>query len=379
MRITFFSTMQGFFGGEVHLLALASGMRRRGHRVDCVVRPGSALQERLLTAGVVTHCLPLTHWFDMATVGRLAALLRRTDAEILHSHLPRDYYTAATAGLACPVVNVGTRHQLHPIRVPWLKQPFLGRFQTMIAVSEAVRRGLLDAGALPAHRVVTVPNGTVLPPADSLSAGRDGPLRAACGAGPEDPLLGFVGRIAPEKGLATAIRAVAALSGNHPRLRLCVVGEESGAPGHLARLRGLAAELGVAERVHFLGYRADAARAPREFTVQVVPSRAEPFGLVTIEAMAWARPVVATLAGGSPEIVRDGVEGFLVPPGDWRRLAARLDALLESPGLAREMGRKGRLRVGRHFSEEAMLDRTERVYQAALAARQDQGREAAAG
>ena len=360
--------MKGFFGGEVHLLALARGMLRRGHEVQCVVRPGSDLENRLRAEGVAVRPLPLTHWFDVAQVRRLTSLLRDRGPGILHSHLPRDYYTAATASLGCPVVNVGTRHQLHPIRVPWLKHPFLSRFHTMIAVSGAVRQGVLAGGFMPDQKVRTIPNGTPLPEGRLLGRPvRRGPLRQACGAGPEDPLVGFVGRITPDKGLATAIRAVAQLADRHAGLRLCVVGQESGRKGHAAALQGLAADLGMADRVHFLGYRTDADRAGRELDVQVVPSQAEPFGLVTIEAMAWGCPVVATRAGGSTEIVRDGVEGFLVEPGDWRRLAGRLDVLLDSPGLAAEMGRRGRRRVVRHYSLEGMLDRTELVYRQALA------------
>ena len=113
-----------------------------------------------------------------------------------------------------------------------------------------------------------------------------------------------------------------------------ILGDDPGRARYLGQLEPVAARLGLAERGPFLRLCATTpARRCAEFDVQVVCSRAEPFGLVTLEAMAQGRPVVVTDTGGSPEIVRDGVEGFLVPPGDAEALARRLDCLLDSPGL----------------------------------------------
>jgi glycosyltransferase involved in cell wall biosynthesis len=366
MNIAYLSTMTGYYGGEVHLAGLADGMRERGHQVLCVVRPESQLEKRLPRLGLPVEVMPLLHWYDPVMMSRLGRLLRKRNIEILHTHVPRDYYTAAVASLGSDVVNVGTRHQLHPIGLPVLKRPFLGRFEAMIAVSEAVKGGLIGSLAMDNDRIVTVPNGIALPRTPVAEAPLAGPLRLACGATADDPVVGFVGQLCPSKGLETLIRACARLARGWPRLKLCVIGEGGESGHYLARLKQLAAELGLARSVHFLGYRPDAARAAAEFNVQVISSLAEPFGLVTLEAMAQSRPVVATNTGGSPEIVRDGVEGFLVRPGDAVQLAGRLDVLLDSPGLCREMGRRGSQRVAREFSLDLMLDRTEAVYRQAL-------------
>jgi glycosyltransferase involved in cell wall biosynthesis len=103
--------------------------------------------------------------------------------------------------------------------------------------------------------------------------------------------------------------------------------------------------------------------------VQVVPSWAESFGLVTLEALVRGVPVVATTAGGTPEIVRDGREGLLVPPGDPATLADRVDRLLASTELRRAMGEAGRERVERRFSLDRMVDATVDVYAGVLAGR----------
>lgn len=366
MRITYLSTISGYYGGEVHLASLAAGMAHRGHEITCVACPGSQLSLRLSKLDLRLETLPLSHWYEPFSVGRLGQLLRETGTQILHTHVPRDYYTAAATTIGTSVVNVGTRHQLFPIGLPVLKRPFLARFQTMIAVSEAVRGSLLEARIMDPDRIVTIPNGIAAVCPKVVDSPQQGPLRLACGVAANDPLIGFVGRLCPTKGLETLILAVSRLVQRWPRLKLCVIGEEDGRKGYLNQLEGLVQRHGLGQSIHFLGYREDAAWAAREFNVQVVCSLAEPFGLVTLEAMAQGRPVVVTNTGGSPEIVDDGVEGFLVRPGDVSQLAGRLDVLLDSTGLCREMGRRGRHRLERDFTLELMLDRIEKIYRQAL-------------
>jgi glycosyltransferase involved in cell wall biosynthesis len=148
-----------------------------------------------------------------------------------------------------------------------------------------------------------------------------------------------------------------------------VAGGDGGERGYADRLRRRAAELGLAGTVRFLGYVPEAGRHCGEFDVQVVPSWAESFGLVTLEALARGVPVVATTAGGSPEIVRDGREGLLVPPGDPAALADRVDRLLASAELRRALGEAGRERVESRFSLDRMVEATAEVYAGVLADR----------
>ena len=358
--------MSGYYGGEICLQSLATGMAERGHRVSCVVRGGSELHRRLSAAGLDVLNLPLVDWFEPWSVSQLGRWLRRQQVQILHTHLPRDYFIAATATLGSGIRNVGTRHQLHPISHSLFKRPFMRRFSAMIAVSDAVRRGLVASSLLADERLVTIHNGidvtepVLLPPAA-------GSLRARAGVSASTPVVGFVGKLCPSKGLETLLQAVAGLRRRWPGLRLFVLGDEPGGGRYRGHLEALTRRLELAETAVYFGYVPDAAACAGEFDVQVVCSLAEPFGLVTVEAMAQSRPVVVTATGGSPEIVRDGVEGFLVRPGDADTLARRLDCLLDSPGLRREMGRRGRRRVRRKFTRQAMLDRTEALYADVLA------------
>lgn len=375
MRIAFLSTQTGFWGGEQHLLQLARGLAARGHDVACAVRPGSALAARLRAAGLAVRELPLVDWYEPRGALRLAAWLRRSRFAIVHAHCPRDYYLAVTAAALAgasaaadaAVRCVGTRHLLRPIGTPALKRPFFARLSAMIAVSEAVRRAFLAAGVMDPARVVTVPNGVdtarVVPE-------RNG-LRRRAGLGDDAPVIGYVGRLSPEKGVPTLLEAARRLRpAAGGGASVFVLGDDprpGGAYG--AGLRRLAGELGLDGRVHFFGWVEDAEAAAADFDVQVVCSRAEPFGLATLEGMARGRAVVATAAGGSPEIIRDGVDGLLVPPDDPEALARSLDRLLGDPALRRRLGAAARRRVAVDFSLAAMLDRVEAVYERVLAER----------
>ena len=140
-----------------------------------------------------------------------------------------------------------------------------------------------------------------------------------------------------------------------------IVGEEMAA-GYRQHLEDLARELGVADGVVFTGQRSDVPRLMAAADVFAMPSLGEPFGLVFLEAMAMQLPVVALDSGGAPEVVEDGVTGFLVEPGDMDGLTSKLLALLEDPKRRQRMGAAGRQRVEAHFTTPRMAADTARVY-----------------
>jgi glycosyltransferase involved in cell wall biosynthesis len=355
------SSQQDYYGGEVHLHDLAGGLAARGHRVSCLVRPGSTLASRLRVDALTVHELPLGHWYQLTWTGGLRRRLSELAPDILHTHLPRDYYLGATATLGLPISNVGTRHQLHPIALRWLKTPFLRRFAAMIAVSEAVRVSLAASG-WPAERLVTVPNGVPLSGVWVSPAA----VRHTLGLVPDGgPHVGAMGRLCPTKGLDILVRAVARLQARWPALTLVFVGDDPTGEAYEQQLADLASRLGV--RVRFCGYQAEAARFLPAFDVLAVPSRAEPFGLVTAEALARGVPVVATRAGGSGEIIRDGVDGLLVPPDDPTALAAALERLLADDELHARCAAAGPERVASAFSIDRQVAATERVYERVVA------------
>ena len=182
-------------------------------------------------------------------------------------------------------------------------------------------------------------------------------------AGEERRLL-CVGRLIPIKGHIVLLRAFAEAKRELPDLRLDIAGRGALEPA----LRALAQELGVAESVRFLGHVSPIQGAIERSTVVVVPSMGEGFGMVALEAMERARPVIAAGIGGLGELVQDGETGVLVPPGEAEPLREAIVRVAGDLDLARRMGEAGRRRALSRFLQSFCTDRTELLYEGALGA-----------
>jgi glycosyltransferase involved in cell wall biosynthesis len=200
----------------------------------------------------------------------------------------------------------------------------------------------------------TVHNGIDLP-----AQRNGGALRAELGIPEQAPLAGEIARLCDVKGQRELIRAASQV----PELRVVLVGEDLEAGGAFRTgLEREAGELGVGDRVHFTGYRADAQELLDDLDVFVLPSWIEGLPLTVLEAMARGKPVVATPVGGTPELVVDGETGLLVPPRDAGALADALRSLAADPERAQALGAAGRARVAERFSSAAMTGRVLAVY-----------------
>jgi glycosyltransferase involved in cell wall biosynthesis len=217
-------------------------------------------------------------------------------------------------------------------------------YGAVIVASAYVRQQALATG-YPPQQVRVLPYFTIPPPMPPDPPERPGTIL-------------FCGRIVPEKGLVLLLRVLARLDVSW---RLIVAGD-----GYASRsAKRLADRLGLADRVTFQGWadRQTLRALYAEASVVVVPSLwPEPFGIVGLEAMAYARPVVAFAVGGIPEWLDDGVTGFLVRPYNLDALADRLRACLESPALARALGERGRARVECEFTAARHLESLMRIY-----------------
>ena len=217
-------------------------------------------------------------------------------------------------------------------------------------------------GAVP-ERVFVVPPGvdlSVFQPVDRDEA------RRKIGYGPGRLLL-FVGRLERLKGVEVAIRALALLRDrNHDDVRLLILGEDSkdGDEGEKDRLKAVAADIGVRDRVDFLGSVAHH-ELPYFYSaadVCVMPSYSESFGLVGLEAQASGRPVVGSDVSGLRSVIRDQVSGYLIAGHDPAEYAERIGRLLEDPELAQQMGRRGRL-LAQRYSWTRTADRLRELFE----------------
>jgi len=247
--------------------------------------------------------------------------------------------------------------------------PFVGlvhygisaRQDLIIAISDHIARFTVSRGVRHPERVRRVYHGHEPPGSAALE--REGlRIRQELGIGPAEFLVANVGRLAPQKGQRHLIAAMPMLLERVPHARAIIAGG-----GDLEDyLRDLATEIGVAEHVHVLGPRKDVPALMHAIDVFVMPSIWEGFGLVLLEAMAAARPIVASRVATIPEVVADGETGLLVPAGDPLALASALADLAEQPDLAARYGEAGRERLRRQFSVEKMVGDTELLYRELL-------------
>ena len=288
---------------------------------------------------------------------RLAGYLMRKRPTILHTHLVHaDVYGQLTGAIAGVPIRFSTKHGFNEFREnPGFAlgdRAIASLAHAHIAISRGLARYLEDVEGFDGASFEIVHYG--IEP--------DGASRAWAGGAPR---LLCVGRLIPIKGHIVLLRAFAEARRSIPELELAIAGRGPLEPA----LRALAKELGVDDAVRFLGYVAPVQSAIEESAIVVVPSMGEGFGMVALEAMERARPVVAAEIGGLGELVEDGVTGFLVPPGDAEPLAAAIVALASDPALAARMGAAGRTRALARFLQERCTDRTELLYRELLAGR----------
>jgi glycosyltransferase involved in cell wall biosynthesis len=283
---------------------------------------------------------------------------------LVHTNSTKMHLLAGVAARARrrPVVWHMRDRLTEPGALAWLRRAVRMVRPHVIAISEAVAA---QFEGMPCP-VRVIPNGI---PLERFEPGPPPPgLRAALGLPDGAPVVCVVARLTPWKGHQVLLRAWPAVCARVPEARLLVVGEVAfWQESYGDELRALAEELGVADSVHWLGFRADVADLLRLSDLLVLPSTDEPFGRVLIEAMAVGLPVVATASGGAPEIVVDGATGLLAPPSDAGALADAIAELLSDPPRARAMGAAGRVRALERFDVRRVARQVQNLYDALLA------------
>src|SRR5829696_2549120 len=299
--------------------------------------PGPLVQT-LATAGVPARPVIFQSRTDLAGAVRFAQALRSERPRIVHLHVGGRSRVWLLRALSSARRVAHVHGERAEDGTPLPLETLARSVQAVIATSKAV------AAAVPGGATVVYPGVDVV---DTVASPSLGP-----------PTVGTIGRLEPIKGMTFLLEAAAVLRRRLPELRIELAGSGSCEP----RLRSLAAQLGIAEAVNFLGWRDDVDSLHQRWQVFAQPSIHEGLGLSVLEAMAAGRPVVASATGGLPELVEDERTGFLVPVGDVEALSGRLGRLLEDEALRFRMGEAARRRAAGSFSLDEMAARTAAVY-----------------
>lgn len=351
-------------GAETVMLQLSDELRSRGHRIIPVgpLHGVGWLRQRFRDGGYATETFTLAGPLDPGCVRRMASLIRRTNADLVHSHeFTMAVYGAAAAAIA-RVPHVMTMHGNQKMTAAWRRRVALRlAFRhggTTAAVSRATKRQLDRDLGLDERLIHVVHNGVPLRQGDPSAVRREFGLR------PEELVLLAVGNLEPRKGHAILLRALGRLTrgGLQRPWRLLIAGGRGGpeAEGLQAFIR----EHDMVSRVHVLTHRADVADLQAAADIFVMPSLWEGLPLALLEAMVAGRAVIASDTSGIPEAVTTEVEGLLVPPGDEEALSTALARILTDDAIRATLGRAAGERGRREFSVEAMTDRYEALYRA---------------
>lgn len=358
MRILYGIDSTGMGGAETLLLGLMRAARARGDEVHLAYfTPGPLGSAMAAEAQSVTR-LAARGWRDPLAFWRAWRLVRRLRPDVVHSHLTKsDLALQLAARLAGVRRRIVTLHNTDR----WRARRLLARVYRILAasgadhvlaVSEEVARHAVTTGSVAPRQIMVVPNG--VDAARFASVPALDPERLAA----QGWVLAIIGRLHPQKDHPTFLKAARRLADRAPGVRFRILGD-----GPLrAELEAESRALGLSDRLSFMGNVLDMPAALEEIDGVVLSSAWEGLPMVLLEAMAAARPVVATDVGEVGSVLRHGIDGLVVPPGDPEALAQAMAALIKAPERAAAMGLAGRTRVSTGFAMAAMQARIFALY-----------------
>lgn len=367
-------TARTWRGGQNQVLLTVNGLRALGQRAALVAHPDGELRRRAAEGLELIPLAPRTE-MDLSAAWRLSRVLRQLGPDVIHAHDAHGVAMAALAlslggassyksggggaraggraGEGAPALVVARRVDFH------IKGNSFSRWKhrqvdCFVAASEAIRQMLLADG-VPADRTVTVHEGIDI---DHVVAAPPVSLHETLWLPHHAPIVGNVAALEPHKGQRHLIEAAHLVVREIPDARFVILGEGA-LREHLERQ---VHEYHLDKHVMLPGFRTDVLGCIKGFDLFVMSSITEGLGTSLLDAMACRRAIVATRAGGIPEVVEDGVTGLLVAPRDHGAMAEAIVRLLTDEGLRRRMGEAGFVRVSERFTVERMVAETAAVY-----------------
>ena len=360
-------TARTWRGGQNQVLLTVNGLRSVGQRAALVAHPDGELRRRAAEGLDLIPIAPRTE-MDLSAAWRLARVVKRLAPDVIHAHDPHGVAMASLAlslragsakGGRAPALVASRRVDFH------LKGNSFSRWKyrqvdCFIAASEAIRQMLVGDG-VPAQQTVTVHEGIDV---EHVLAAPPVNVHEAFFLPHGAPVVGNVAALVPHKGQRYLIDAAHLVVQQVPDARFVILGEGE-LREHLVKQ---VHEHHLEKHVLLPGFRTDVLGCLKAFDLFVMSSVTEGLGTSLLDAMAASRPIVATTAGGIPEIVDDGVNGLLVPPRDPRALADAIVRALKDADLRRRMGEAGFARVNERFTVDRMVAATADVYARVAAA-----------
>ncbi len=352
INVLHIDTERGWRGGQQQAAYLTKKMVEMGFHTAVVCKPRSKLHSFCQREKIPHFTIAMRNELDFVSGFKIALLCRRFKFNILHLHSAHALSFGLWAKLFYNrLILIAVRRVVFPIRKNQISQ-FKYKNQHLnriISISDGVKRVLIEAG-VPEDRIVTIRSGIDLGKFDSISP--PGGFRRSLGISDGDILVGTVAAITEEKGYPNLIRAAKIVVGNAENVTFLAVGD---GPDE-EEVQDLAGRLNLGGKFIFAGFREDVGNFLKSFDIFVLASKMEGLGTSVLDAQAVGLPIVATTAGGIPEMIVDGRNGLLVPPEDEASLA---DAILKLTGdekLRQKLGKNAKEDVKRFDIERTIRE-----------------------
>ena len=343
-------------GGENQLLLLHQGLIQLGHSSTIVTQPNSELAIKLRMMNENFVGIPMRSEFDFPAAIKISKVIKSKKIHIIHTHTAHSHSIGVLAKvLKRNVKLIAHRRVDFPLKKNIFSRMKYSKTDKVIAISEGVKNALIKSG-IEEGRIAIVYSGIDLSKFDrkfELDA-----LRKEYRVIEGKFIVGNIAHLAEHKGHKYLIESVKIVTEQSPDILFVIVGE-----GKLKlELKSLARKLGVNDKVIFTGFREDIPELLYTFDIFVLSSYLEGLCTSLMDAMAMRKAIVATNVGGIPEVVKDSINGILVPPKNPEKLAEAILALRNNEGLRKNMGTAGRSIVEEKFSSSRMVLNIEKVY-----------------
>ena len=370
-RILYIHGIGRIGGAERDLLAMLRAINRDEWEPHVACPPATPLFDLLASDGTRLHAMSLAPWRKWYSplvrwrgVRSLRELLAATAPQVVHVNdiwwVPHTIAAVRGSSGRRPPIVAHVRQEIEPEKV---RRYGLESVQAVIAISKQVEQALICGGVFP-NAVQTIYSG--LQVSDAAPAAQGAALYGAYGLSADAVLLGTVAHLFVRKGYDVMLRALPAIIREVPAVQYLIIG--TGDAVYERQLKALAAQLGVADHVHFAGFQEDVAPFLAALSLYVHPARMEGFGIAVVEALAAGKAVVATRVGGLPEVVDHGRTGLLVNPDDPEDLSTAILSLLRDEGRRKEMGERAARVARERFDLNASVGAIERLYRQAMTA-----------
>lgn len=343
----------------------ARAMQERGHRVLIACAPDCRLAERARACGVPLAGVRFRRSSDWRAIHSVRRLLREERVDILNTHSFIDGWVGAlAAGLGSGVKVIRTRHLANPVsNRPLTRWLYTRMTDALMTTGEALRQRLIRENRLDPERIFSIPTAVDLHRFDP-AAHSSAEWRRELAVPADAPLIGTIAMLRRMKGHDVFLDAAALVRARIPAARFVIVGDIPSASPLKDELIARADRLGLGEHVIFAGYRDDIPAVLTELDCVVLAStRSEGLPQVIGQALAMARPVVATDVGATAELIRNRSTGILVPPNDPAALAEGIHFVLREPELAARWAQAGQACVRARYGVPHMADQVEQLYQ----------------